>query len=193
MGKLADDFRSKWTHAHPDERLEISLLSLFSYDRFSTVPPEKGWILPLESYPDKPVCRTGTCMIVRCTRYRIPVPVPDGTWYQVPYRVPVPVYTGNGTLVLVPVRYLATQYLQYIRYRYRYDHTWRESFRSVYNYTVGSRWMDGARDTPNNQRAAFSSPNYASPRRPAGVEQGESAEPSDGVHASNGTAVDGRG
>ena len=53
MGKLADDFRSKLTHAHPDQRPEISLLGLFSYDRFSIVPPEKGWILPLESYPDK--------------------------------------------------------------------------------------------------------------------------------------------
>ena len=55
MGKLADDFRSKLTRAHPDQRPEISLLGLFSYDRFSIVPREKGWILPLESYPDKPV------------------------------------------------------------------------------------------------------------------------------------------
>ena len=53
MGKLADDFRSIWSHAHPDQHLEISLLDLFSYDRLSTVPPEKGWILPLESYPSK--------------------------------------------------------------------------------------------------------------------------------------------
>ena len=54
MGKLAD-FRPKPTRAHPDQRLEISLLVLFSYDRFSIVPPEKGWILPLESYLSKPV------------------------------------------------------------------------------------------------------------------------------------------
>ena len=47
MGKLADDLRPKCEHAHPDQRLEISLLGLFSYDRFSIVPPEKGWILPL--------------------------------------------------------------------------------------------------------------------------------------------------
>ena len=60
MGKLADDFRSKWTYAHPDQRPEISLLGLFSYDRFSIVPPEKGWILPLESYPSKLVPPPGT-------------------------------------------------------------------------------------------------------------------------------------
>ena len=53
MGKLADDLRPKCEHAHPDQRLEISLLGLFSYDRFSIVPPEKGWILPLESYLSK--------------------------------------------------------------------------------------------------------------------------------------------
>ena len=55
MGKLADDLRPKCEHAHPDQRLEISLLGLFSYDRFSTVLPEKGWILPLPSYLSKPV------------------------------------------------------------------------------------------------------------------------------------------
>ena len=54
MGKLADDFRSKLTRAHPDQRPEISLLGLFSYDRFSIVPPEKGWILPVGSYLSKP-------------------------------------------------------------------------------------------------------------------------------------------
>ena len=53
MGKLADDLRPKCEHAHPDQRLEISLLGLFSYDRFSIVPPEKGWILPLPSYLSK--------------------------------------------------------------------------------------------------------------------------------------------
>ena len=53
MGKLADDLQSILASAHPDQRPEISLLGLFSYDRFSIVPPEKGWILPLESYPDK--------------------------------------------------------------------------------------------------------------------------------------------
>ena len=55
MGKLADDLRPKCEHAHPDQRLEISLLGLFSYDRFSIVPPEKGWILPVGSYLSKPV------------------------------------------------------------------------------------------------------------------------------------------
>ena len=55
MGKLADDLRPKSEHAHPDQRLEISLLGLFSYDRFSIVPREKGWILPLPSYLSKPV------------------------------------------------------------------------------------------------------------------------------------------
>ena len=58
MGKLADDLRPKCEHAHPDQRLEISLLGLFSYDRFSIVLREKGWILPLESYLSKPVGHT---------------------------------------------------------------------------------------------------------------------------------------
>ena len=53
MGKLADDLQLTLASAHPDQRPEISLLGLFSYDRFSIVPREKGWILPLESYPDK--------------------------------------------------------------------------------------------------------------------------------------------
>ena len=59
MGKLADDLRPKCEHAHPDQRLEISLLGLFSYDRFSIVPPEKGWILPVGSYLSKPDTRDG--------------------------------------------------------------------------------------------------------------------------------------
>ena len=58
MGKLADDLRPKSEHAHPDQRLEISLLGLFSYDRFSIVPPEKGWILPLLSYLSKLVLQS---------------------------------------------------------------------------------------------------------------------------------------
>ena len=58
MGKLADDLRPKCEHAHPDQRLEISLLGLFSYDRFSIVLPEKGWILPLPSYLSKLVQRS---------------------------------------------------------------------------------------------------------------------------------------
>ena len=60
MGKLADDLRPKCEHAHPDQRLEISLLGLFSYDRFSIVLREKGWILPLPSYLSKLVPESGT-------------------------------------------------------------------------------------------------------------------------------------
>ena len=55
MGKLADEHRPKSEHAHRDQRPEISLLGLFSYDKLSTVAREKGWILPLESYLSKPV------------------------------------------------------------------------------------------------------------------------------------------
>ena len=51
--KLADDLRPKCAHAHPDQCLEISLLGLFSYDRLSILPPEKGWILPPDSYLSK--------------------------------------------------------------------------------------------------------------------------------------------
>ena len=47
------NFQPKLTIAYPDQRLEISLLGLFSYDRFSIVLPEKGWILPLPSYLSK--------------------------------------------------------------------------------------------------------------------------------------------
>ena len=55
MGKLADELLVKRDRAHRDVRPEISLLGLFSYDRFSIVLPEKGWILPLGSYLSKPV------------------------------------------------------------------------------------------------------------------------------------------
>ena len=49
LGKMADDVRSKRVHAYRDRRPDVSLLGLFSYDRFSAVLPEKGWILPLDS------------------------------------------------------------------------------------------------------------------------------------------------
>ena len=43
-GKLTEAIATKRTPAYPDQRLEISLLALFSYDRFSIVLPEKGWL-----------------------------------------------------------------------------------------------------------------------------------------------------
>ena len=46
---MADDVRSKRVYAYRDQRPDVSLLGLFSYDRFSAVLPEKGWILPLDS------------------------------------------------------------------------------------------------------------------------------------------------
>ena len=46
---MADDVRSKRVHAYRDRRPDVSLLGLFSYDRFSAVLPEKGWIIPLDS------------------------------------------------------------------------------------------------------------------------------------------------
>jgi len=43
-GKLADDLLEERSRAYPDQRPEISLLALFSYDKLSTVAREKGWI-----------------------------------------------------------------------------------------------------------------------------------------------------
>ena len=42
--KLADDVSSERTIAHRDQRPEISLLNLFSYDRLCTPAREKGWV-----------------------------------------------------------------------------------------------------------------------------------------------------
>ena len=61
MGKIADEVRPNSEPAHRDQRPEISLLGLFSYDRLSTVAREKGWILPVGSYLSKPVPLSGTC------------------------------------------------------------------------------------------------------------------------------------
>ena len=36
MGKIADEVRPNSEHAHRDQRPEISLLGLFSYDKLST-------------------------------------------------------------------------------------------------------------------------------------------------------------
>ena len=46
--KMTDDSKSSWDLAYRDQRPEISLLGLFSYDRFSIVLREKGWILPIK-------------------------------------------------------------------------------------------------------------------------------------------------
>ena len=44
MKQLTDDFDTEPPLAHRDQRPEISLLALFSYDRLSIVLPEKGWM-----------------------------------------------------------------------------------------------------------------------------------------------------
>ena len=44
MKQLTDDLGTKPDQAHRDQRPEISLLPLFSYDKLSTVLREKGWI-----------------------------------------------------------------------------------------------------------------------------------------------------
>ena len=44
MKQLTDDFATGWYTFHLDQRTEISLLALFSYDKLSTVAREKGWI-----------------------------------------------------------------------------------------------------------------------------------------------------
>ena len=64
MVKLADELRPKREHAHPDQRPEIRLLGLFSYDKLSTVAREKGWILPLGSYLSKLVREIGKASTV---------------------------------------------------------------------------------------------------------------------------------
>ena len=42
--KIADETTTERPPAHRDQRPEISLLALFSYDKLSTVAREKGWI-----------------------------------------------------------------------------------------------------------------------------------------------------
>ena len=44
MKQLTDDEATGPPSAHRDQRREISLLAIFSYDRLSIVLPEKGWI-----------------------------------------------------------------------------------------------------------------------------------------------------
>ena len=44
MKQLTDEFLRTPNQAHRDQRIEISLLALFSYDRLSIVLREKGWM-----------------------------------------------------------------------------------------------------------------------------------------------------
>ena len=72
--KMTDDVRSKSERAHPDQRLEISLLGLFSYDKLSTVAREKGSILPPESYLSKLLVASASVrgkFIVRAAMYGV--------------------------------------------------------------------------------------------------------------------------